>query len=787
MPKKRKSKAAREAQAASIAGYSLLIFLALLVFLSLVSGWMGVAGGWISAFSRGLFGAMAYVWPFYLIVLAVLGLCREKIRDAHLGVRLWLGAVALLLLGAMIHICSSECEAFLREGNLLSNLYLGALEGASGGVVGGLIAYPFYRLLSFVGSLIVLGFLFAFSTIISAGPALLRLKQILFPYTAREITETVQETLPPKKDKPQKRAADAFGDVQEVSTRKKKSALDVPLTTRTEDQSAPEEPPAAEAPEKPDEPAIDPIPIMKAIGAQIPEEEKPEPPEPAPQPLAAAPEKGEEDEFSHYRLPDISLLKPATGPAVKADESEMRATAKKITETLANFRLETKVVNITRGPSVTRYELVPGAGVRINRVASLSDDLALALKAAAVRIEAPIPGKGTIGIEVANREVSPIRMRRLVGSASFRNAKSKLTAALGQDINGETILCDIAAMPHLLIAGATGSGKSVCINTMIMSILFRARPDEVKMILVDPKKIELEPYNGLPHLITPVVTDLRKASGALQWAVTEMQNRYKLFSETGARNIQSYNEQRLKNGEKPLHSILIVIDELADIMMSAPREVEESICRLAALARAAGMHLIVATQRPSVDVITGVIKANIPSRIAFAVASAVDSRTILDASGAEKLLGKGDMLYMPIGRNKPLRLQGCFVSDEEIKLVTDSIKAQCQAADYDEEVIRQIDQNAASAAPASGGDSAEPGDEHDPLLADAVEAVVEAGQCSVSLLQRKVKLGFSRAGRIVDEMEALGIVGPYQGSKPREVLITRDQWLEMRMRMESQE
>lgn len=476
-----------------------------------------------------------------------------------------------------------------------------------------------------------------------------------------------------------------------------------------------------------------------------------------------------------------SLLEYSPEPDMDSVEEELNANGEKLIETLQSFGVRATMLEACRGPAVTRYELQPAAGVKISKITNLSDDIALNLAATGVRIEAPIPGKAAVGIEVPNRKVSTVRMRELIESSAFRRAESPLTTVLGRDIAGELVLADLAQMPHLLIAGSTGSGKSVCINSLIVSLLYKSTPQEVRFLMIDPKVVELGIYNGIPHLIVPVVTDPRKAAGALGWAVTEMLRRYQQFAANNVRDLNSYNrlaqernyidEQGMRMEHMP--QIVIIIDELADLMMAAPNEVEDSICRLAQMARAAGMHLVIATQRPSVDVITGIIKANIPSRIAFAVSSQVDSRTILDMGGAEKLLGRGDMLFSPIGHNKPTRVQGCFIDDREIEAVVEFIR-QAASAEYDEGVMEEIERGGTQE---QSGDSDSP--EGDPMIPEAVRCVVEAGQASTSLLQRRLRLGYARAGRLVDEMEQMGVVGPHEGSKPRQVLITWQQYLEM--------
>lgn len=499
-------------------------------------------------------------------------------------------------------------------------------------------------------------------------------------------------------------------------------------------------------------------------------------------------QKFSNDEGKEYEFPPISLLKSSVSPKSGDITSELNNGGKILVETLKSFNVQTKIIDISRGPAVTRYELQPAAGVKISKITNLADDIALNLAAPGVRIEAPIPGKAAVGIEIPNKVVSVVTMKELINSYEFKHAKSKLTVVLGQDISGNIMLADLAKMPHLLIAGSTGSGKSVCINSFIISILYNARPDEVKLVMIDPKVVELGIYNGIPHLLVPVVTDARKAAGALNWAVKEMLARYKKFAENNVRDLESYNKLIENNpcitdkeGEvlEKMPQIVIIIDELSDLMMAAPNEVEDYICRLAQMARAAGMHLVIATQRPSVDVITGIIKANIPSRVAFAVSSQIDSRTILDMSGAEKLLGRGDMLFSPVGSPKPVRVQGCYVTDKEIEKVIEFLKSSGEVS-YDNKVAEEIEKNTLP----EGGKSenqAVGGGNIDPVMKEAVKCVVEAGQASTSMLQRKLRVGYARAGRLIDEMEQMGIVGPHEGSKPRQVLMNYQQFLEMSM------
>lgn len=525
-----------------------------------------------------------------------------------------------------------------------------------------------------------------------------------------------------------------------------------------------------------------------------------------------------QSEEKKYQFPPIQLLKPKLNSDDGDAMEEMQNNAKKLIDTLTSFGVKASIVNICRGPSVTRYELQPAPGVKISKITNLSDDIALNLAANGVRIEAPIPGKAAVGIEVPNKVVSMVTMRELIDSDKFRNSKSKLTTVLGRDISGEIVVTDLAKMPHLLIAGTTGSGKSVCVNSILMSILYKATPDEVKLLLIDPKMVEFSKYKGIPHLLIPVVSDAKKAAGALAWAVNEMLQRYKIFSEYDCKDIDSYNSLIEKNmnymeknpsvvneegeevqpvlevnglpvAKEKMSRVVIAIDELADLMMAAPSEVEDSICRLAQMARAAGMHLILATQRPTVNVITGLIKANVPSRISLKVSSNTDSRTILDTGGGEKLIGRGDMLFSPVGAPKPIRVQGCYASDEEIEGVTHYIK-KAYSAQYNSEIEEKIKRIAAEeiAQGKKSGDSDSASDEGldvDSKMEEAIKCVIEAGQASTSLLQRRLKVGYARAGRMIDDMEQMGVVGPHQGSKPRDVLMTYNEWLERRNALEN--
>lgn len=483
-----------------------------------------------------------------------------------------------------------------------------------------------------------------------------------------------------------------------------------------------------------------------------------------------------------YVLPPVSLLSKSVSKANDpAAAAELKEKADTLISTLKSFGVTARIVAIQRGPRVTRYEIQPAAGIKVSKITNLSDDIALNLAAAGVRIEAPIPGKAAIGIEIPNTNQDIVSIRELIESQEFRNAKSKLAFAVGKDIAGNIIIGDVAKMPHMIIAGTTGSGKSVCTNSIIMSLLYRADPEEVKLILIDPKMVEFTTYNGIPHLLIPVVTDPRQAAGALNWGVQEMLRRYRLFADSNVRDLGGYNESAEKKGLEKLPQIVIAIDEFSDLMMAASKEVEDSVCRLAQMARAAGMHLIIATQRPTTDVITGLIKANIPSRIALSVQSQVDSRTILDSQGAEKLLGYGDMLYYPNGMQKPLRVQGCFCSTNEVEAIVNFIKGE-SVSEYNTDIIEAVEQSM----PVEKGEKPDvsadlTGDGDEILIEKAIDVVIEMGQASTSSLQRKLKLGYARAARIIDELENMGVVGPYEGAKPRKVLMTRQQWAERRM------
>jgi len=503
-----------------------------------------------------------------------------------------------------------------------------------------------------------------------------------------------------------------------------------------------------DAVEKPDAPPFDfALPVGKTTEADINEDET---------------------QMEEYVFPPVELLRENTYQPSQRSRAQIHENAKKLEDTLQSFGVAAKVVEVSVGPTVTRYELSPGSGVKVSKISGLADDLALNLAAQGIRIEAPIPGKSVVGIEIPNKETQAVFLREAIDDDAFWNAPSKLSFAMGKDIAGNIVIADIAKMPHLLIAGSTGSGKSVCINTLITSIIYKATPAEVKLLMIDPKVVELSIYNGIPHLLIPVVTDPKKASGALAWAVREMDTRYNSFAETGRRDLAGFNAYRAEHGEPALPQIVIIIDELADLMMTCGKEVEESIVRLAQKARAAGIHLIVATQRPSVDVITGLIKTNVPSRLAFAVSSGIDSRTILDSVGAEKLLGKGDMLFSPVGLSKPQRIQGSFISDKEVENIVNFIKQE-GATEYSDEMIDKI---------TSVPDVDEFSADSDPLIDEAIGFIVEREKASTSMLQRRFRIGYNRAARMMEELVDRGLVGPEDGAKPRKVMMTQYQYRE---------
>ena len=744
----------------------------------------------------GLFGIGAYIWPFVLIYLAVMMSLDKAFGDAEVSV--FLTGILIMMICGAVHVFENvegvDCWSAFIKG--IGDAYqLGKDSGnggAFGAIIGGVLLWMFGAKVPACITIVILCFVFF---MLLSGTTLIgffdemkkpvkkggKIVADSYETSKRKREEYIQqkelEKEQQKKFNPDVNLGPEFvsdgekvEELPEKKLRKKKKAepeIDVDIDTPIKDVdfTTTEEKPSV---------LLDDI-IKKASKKQEePKEEEPE------EPTLAA--HDETEEFA-YTFPKYDLLSAPKLNLNSDGEAEMKDNAEKLIDVLKSFGVETTLVDICRGPSVTRYELAPAQGVRISKITGLADDIALSLAATSIRIEAPIPGKAAVGIEIPNTGRDAITLREILESKEYKDQvkKSKLTVALGRGITGEICTMDISKMPHILVAGTTGSGKSVCMNGMILSLLYNCTPDEVKLVMIDPKAVELTGYNGIPHMLIPVVSDPKKASGALAWAVKEMLNRYKSFSENNVRDIKGYNELSAMDPDKnPMPHIVIFIDEFADLMMAAAKDVEDSVCRLAQMARAAGMHLVIATQSPRVDVITGLIKANIPSRLALKVSNGTDSRIILDMMGAEKLLGNGDMLFNPVGASNPIRIQGCYVPDNEIKDVIDFVKSQGEA-NYNESVIEDIDKHAAASEGSKKSNIDAPGgeDDGDALLPQAIEAVVNAGQASTTLIQRKLKVGYARAARIIDELEERGIVGPFEGSKPRQVLITKTQWLEM--------
>ena len=772
-------------QLMSVIWFAVAIFFLCVVFIEGQNLW-----ALLHDFIFGIFGVTAYFYPFLLGFVAVM-FALDKMGGS-INAKMIESGVLAALIGSAVDVFSKHDET-LSFWQHLGNAYLNGAELKSGGLLGALIGEPVYLAFGKTGAAItIILLIFVFFMVITGTTLISLFKTMSRP--VKKISEQAENAFQERieraenKDKELKviKGFDVDIPVDDIPQKPKKDRAGLndkqrKVVSAYYGETLPEEPKTVhEEPEGvEDKKQIDSA-LREAAKEADATEEKIDFKEETQKFTENLEELSEEN--NKYVFPPINLLKAMDSAAPNA-AAGAEAMAEHLVETLRSFGVETRIVNISRGPTVTRYELQPCAGVKISKITNLADDIALNLATAGVRIEAPIPNKAAVGIEVPNKSSDIVGVRGIFESPEFISAKSKLTVALGRDIGGNAVVADVAKMPHGLIAGATGSGKSVCINTIIMSILYKATPEEVKLLMIDPKVVELGIYNGIPHLLVPVVTDPRKASGALGWAVTEMEKRYKMFADRGVRDLAGYNrfvesmpEEERGEVEKMPH-IVIIIDELADLMMTAPNEVEDSINRIAAKARAAGMHLIIATQRPSVDVVTGVIKANIPTRIAFAVSSQIDSRTILDSAGAEKLLGRGDMLFSPVGSSKPNRIQGCFVSDEEVEAVVDFIKGD-RTADYDDNVMVEIERQAAVEKKQKTG-LIEDGPDEDPVLKEAIKIVVENGMASTSFLQRKLKLGYARAGRIIDEMEQRGIVGPYEGAKPRKVLITADQLMEM--------
>ncbi len=752
------------------------------------SGYIGVV---LSDFFGGMFGMIKYILPIGSFAVAIKMACKDD--DDYISSRIFQYTLLLIFIAVILsvyQIYEGSIDIDENISDIVKTAYQLGENNIGGGALGTIAAVPLFKLFGKIGTIIL-----------SIGVSL-----ILFAVTfgidiSGIISNWIQSGVDKRKEKYEaKMLAKEEAEKQKEEKRAKniKENRKAYLEIDEQEEKAPEVEQikinlngrAIEEETKGkkkfkhgkddlvplglENPKSEPDFIEKNLFKQ--EEEKKE--EKVKEVLQLEHAVSVEDE--HYEYPPVELLSKGTKKTIKGGAKALTDIATKLQKTLYSFGVQAKVENVSVGPAITRYELKPAEGVRVSKIANLADDIALNLAAETIRIEAPIPGKQAVGIEVPNTEKETVHFRDVVESDEFQNSKSKLSVALGKDVAGSMAIADIAKMPHALIAGATGSGKSVCINTIIASIIYKAKPSEVKFVMVDPKVVELSVYNGIPHLLIPVVTDPKKAAGALAWAVQEMDNRYNLFAQKGVRDLKGYNALAEKEQTGKLPQIVIIIDELADLMMVAAKEVEDSICRLAQKARAAGMHLIIATQRPSVDVITGIIKANIPSRIAFAVSSQVDSRTILDQVGAEKLLGKGDMLFYPSGAPKPTRIQGAFVSDEEVEKIVSFVKTNGEAK-YSEDILESIENsNKPEKEPSEKGgkDNDDNTDEH---LMDAIELVIETGQASTSFIQRRFNVGYARAGRIIDQMEERGIISGYQGSKPRQVLMSKERWAELKM------
>jgi len=754
--KKKESGRSFEQELAGVIVCCVAIFLGIGILLNINIGSFGNA---ITTFLFGIFGITTYLVPFAVFVLGINLIMQNRGNRTRVFKLILMFICCLAFLSFLV--CYDESYKNLDLTEFLSKVYNNGVNKIAGGVLGGLVM-PLISLFGLAGTYIIFicASILIFFILTGIHPAAIvaffvrkmknysekkKLRRNIDRENSEEkvVRKEIKEKIPFEKfDLSNQLEIDEKGT---INNEVKEERVEAEKVAEKADVVAENNKNSESVKNKDNEP----IPTINIDTT-----------EPEPQ---------------NYLLPPVDLLQKHKGSSVDGYKKELMATAEKLQNTLDSFGVSAKVINVSRGPAVTRYELAPNAGVKVSKIVGLTDDIALNLAAPSIRMEAPIPGKSAVGIEIPNKSVDAVYFRDVVESKAFNDSESKLGFGLGKDTSGNFMIADIAKMPHVLIAGATGSGKSVCINTIITSILYKAKPNEVKLIMVDPKVVELGVYNGIPHLLIPVVTDPKKAAGALNWAVQEMVNRYNLFAQKGVRDMKGYNEALKANNEDGLlPQIVIIIDELADLMMVAPNDVEDAICRLAQMARAAGMHLVIATQRPSVDVITGLIKANVPSRIAFAVSSQVDSRTILDMAGAEKLLGKGDMLFYPIGASKPVRVQGAFVTDKEVEAVVNFIKSNTAEVKYDEDVLEKI-QNGPSGNDKQNSEE----DEVDPLLNDVISLVVEIGQASTSLIQRRFKVGYARAARIIDQMEARGIISGFEGTKPRQVLVTKQEWEEL--------
>ena len=783
----------------------ILLVVSILLFV-LIYGENGAIGEMLSPMLGGVIGFIKYIIPIGTIAIAV---CIAKEDKSYMISKLFQYAVFLACIAGMMTIYQISKGAINIDNQfneVLDMAYSLGEKNIGGGIVGAVIAYPLIQLLGMFGAAIatigVAFILLVFTFGIQPTEIILNILDAIDERRAEreeQYEDFIEKRNNRRKQRETNKTNNKVEQVEKESSKKPEKQIPAPvdenqITINLNNHNLEEEPADKKGKfnifgnrDKSSE-KIKGDGVRESAEDMNPNEindyfvQEQETKEDKTKQVLNLQHNATIVEDEDYEFPPVEILKQGTSKPVKGGKKALTDTATKLQRTLYSFGVSAKVENVSVGPAITRYELKPAEGVRVSKIAKLSDDIALNLAAESIRIEAPIPGKQAVGIEIPNVEKEIVHFRDVVESKEFKDAESKLSMGLGKNIAGEIVIANIGKMPHVLIAGSTGSGKSVCINTLIASILYKAKPSEVRLLMVDPKVVELSVYNGIPHLLIPVVTDPKKAAGALAWAVQEMENRYASFAEKGVRDLKGYNEALAKDGEEgKLPQIVIIIDELADLMMVAAKEVEDSICRLAQKARAAGMHLVIATQRPSVDVITGIIKANIPSRIAFAVSSQIDSRTILDMAGAEKLLGKGDMLFYPIGASKPVRVQGAFVSDGEVEKIVDFIKSSTGETAYNDDIIEQIENSNKSDREV---DEDKEDDDCDEYLMDAIDTVVEIGQASTSFIQRRFKVGYARAGRIIDQMEARGIISEYEGSKPRKVLITKEQWQEQKMQIQ---
>ena len=789
---KKKKKTASKADVTVITLIVLSILLAVLVYTK-----SGVIGLKLNEILGGMFGIMQYVLPIGIFALGIKLASEENEDLTPKLIQYTITIVSLSVMFSVLQISSGELIISKELSETVKDAYFLGSQSKGGGAIGAVAAVPLEKLLGEIGAIIFCIGLAVILVVFTFGINMSEIINVILDRIEEKREERKEERKASiaQREKNEKENPAERRKREREERRKQRELEKQESMAQMEDQikinfGGNIVDNAGQKLKKYDHSGEDLEPLTKQSKKQKQKEETQ--PDVLENNLFRQEEEQKEEkkkevlqlehgmmvEDEHYEYPPIELLSKQTKRTIKGGAKALTDTATRLQKTLYSFGVSAKVENVSVGPAITRYELKPAEGVRVSKIANLADDIALNLAAETIRIEAPIPGKRAVGIEVPNKEKEAVHLREVLDSQEFVENKSKLTVALGKDVAGNIQLADIGKMPHVLIAGSTGSGKSVCINTIITSIIYNAKPSEVKFVMVDPKVVELSVYNGIPHLLIPVVTDPKKAAGALAWAVQEMDERYNKFASKGVRDLKGYNKAIEKENEAgKLPQIVIIIDELADLMMVAKNDVEDAICRLAQKARAAGMHLVIATQRPSVDVITGLIKANVPSRIAFAVSSQVDSRTILDSVGAEKLLGKGDMLFFPSGAPKPSRVQGAFVSDDEVEKIVDFIKSN-GTANYSEDILETIENgNKTDKELAQEKDD----DDTDPLLMEAIQTVVETRQASTSFIQRRFKVGYARAGRIIDQMEERGVISGYQGSKPREVLMSLEKLNELKM------